>query len=125
MVRVAHRVEVGDLTVDDLEHEDALKVVAAAVDDHSWRAVVDRNLEPVMLLLRAEGLHRCPQTSWAKVRKTVAEAVSPPDEPILFCGMSIGYEDVAVDYIRTGRAPLDETVTFIGDFAETEFPAVE
>jgi hypothetical protein len=27
--------------------------------------------------------------------------------------MSIGYEDVTVGYIRTGRAPLDETVTFI------------
>jgi nitroreductase len=72
-------------------------------------------LQTVMLLLRAEGLHSCPQMSWAKVRKTVAEVVSPPDELILFCGMSIGYEDVTVPYIRTGRAPLDETVTFIGD----------
>ena len=26
-----------------------------------------------------------------------------------------GYEDVTVEYIRTGRAPLDETVTFIQD----------
>ena len=48
-----------------------------------------------------------------KVRKTVAEIVSPPAELILFCGMSIGYEDVTVPYIRTGRAPLDETVTFV------------
>src|SRR5262249_16871681 len=32
---------------------------------------------------------------------------------ILFCGMSIGYEDVTVGYARTGRTPLDETVTFI------------
>jgi nitroreductase len=72
-------------------------------------------LQTVMLLLRAEGLHSCPQMSWAKVRKTVAGVVSPPDELMLFCGMSIGYEDVTVPYIRTGRAPLDETVTFIGD----------
>jgi hypothetical protein len=27
--------------------------------------------------------------------------------------MSIGYEDVTVDQPRTGRAPLDETVTFV------------
>ena len=47
------------------------------------------------------------------MRKCVAEIVSPPDELMLFCGMSIGYEDVTVNYIRTGRAPLDETVTFI------------
>jgi hypothetical protein len=48
-----------------------------------------------------------------KVRKTVAEIVSPPAELILFCGMSIGSEDETVPYIRTGRAPLDETVTFV------------
>ena len=72
-------------------------------------------LQTVMLLLRAEGLSSCPQMSWAKVRKTVAEVVSPPDELMLFCGMSIGYEDPAVSYIRTGRAPLEETLTFIED----------
>ena len=44
---------------------------------------------------------------------------------MLFCGMSIGYEDPTVDYIRTGRAPLDETVTFIGDFPETELPVAQ
>jgi hypothetical protein len=32
---------------------------------------------------------------------------------MLFCGMSIGYEDVSIDHARTGRAPLDETVTFV------------
>ncbi len=70
-------------------------------------------LQTVMLLLRAEGLHSCPQMSWAKVHKTVAGFVAPPKHLVLFCGMSIGYEDVSVDYIRTGRAPLAETVTFI------------
>src|SRR5260370_1072126 len=38
----------------------------------------------------------------------------PWDGLILFCGMSIGYEDPRVSYARTGRAPLDETVTFVG-----------
>ncbi len=70
-------------------------------------------LQTVMLLLRAEGLHSCTQMAWAKYRKTVAEVLSPPDELILFCGMSIGFEDVTVSYVRTGRAPLDETVTFV------------
>ncbi len=32
---------------------------------------------------------------------------------ILFCGMSIGYEDPTVSYVRTGRAPLGETVKFV------------
>ena len=72
-------------------------------------------LQTVMLLLRAEGLHSCPQMAWSQVRETVAETVRPPDDLMLFCGMSIGYEDHAVNYIRTGRASLGETVTFIGD----------
>ncbi|MEU1945066.1 nitroreductase [Streptomyces sp. NPDC059474] len=70
-------------------------------------------LQTVMLLLRAEGLHSCPQMAWAKFHKSVAEIVSPPDELMLFCGMSIGYEDVTQGGGRTGRAPLDETVRFI------------
>lgn len=72
-------------------------------------------LQTVMLLLRAEGLHSCPQMAWSQVRKSVEEALTPPTELMLFCGMSIGYEDPAVDYIRTMRAPLAETVTFVGD----------
>jgi nitroreductase len=70
-------------------------------------------LQSVMLLLRAEGLHSCPQMAWSQVRRTVAEIVSPPDELMLFCGMSIGYEDTGVDYVRNARAPLEETVTFV------------
>jgi nitroreductase len=72
-------------------------------------------LQTVMLLLRTEGLHSCTQMAWAKYHKTVAEVLSPPDELILFCGMSIGFEDVTVGYTRTSRAPLDETVTFVED----------
>ncbi|MFF4113291.1 nitroreductase [Streptomyces sp. NPDC001714] len=70
-------------------------------------------LQTVMLLLRAEGLHTCPQMAWSVYRKTVAEVLSPPEDLILFCGMSIGFEDTAVPYTRTGRAPLEQTVTFV------------
>jgi nitroreductase len=69
-------------------------------------------LQTVMLLLREEGLHSCPQMAWAKFARSVAEVVAPPDELVLFCGMSIGYEDLTVAEPRTGRAPLSETVTF-------------
>lgn len=77
-------------------------------------ADVGMYLQTVMLLLRSEGLHSCTQMAWSVYRKTVAEILSPPEELILFCGMSIGYQDVAERYIRTGRAPLKETVTFVG-----------
>ena len=80
--------------------------------DPQW-ADVGMYLQTVMLLLRAEGLHSCMQMAWSVYRRTVAEVLSPPDGLILFCGMSIGFEDVTVGYARTGRAPLDETVTFV------------
>ncbi len=70
-------------------------------------------LQNVMVLLRAEGLHSCTQMAWAKFHRTVAEAVAPPRDLVLFCGMSIGYEDPAADTTRTGRACLEETVTFV------------
>ncbi len=72
-------------------------------------------LQSVMLLLRAEGLHSCPQMAWSQVRTTVADIVAPPKELMLFCGMSIGYQDPAEKYIRTLRAPIEETVTFVQD----------
>ncbi|MEU3654637.1 nitroreductase [Streptomyces sp. NPDC032161] len=75
-------------------------------------ADVGMYLQTVMLL-RAEGLHSCAQMAWSEYRETVAEVLSPPDELILFCGMSFGYEDVTAGGTRTGRAPLDETVTFV------------
>ena len=76
-------------------------------------ADVGMYLQTVMLLLRAEGLHSCPQMAWSVYRRTVAKVLSPPKDLILYCGMSIGYEDVTVDQPRTGRAPLHETVTFL------------
>lgn len=75
-------------------------------------------LQTVMLLLRAEGLHSCPQMAWAKFHRSVAEVVAPPDDLMLFCGLSIGYENTSVTEPRTGRAPLAETVSFVGQPAE-------
>lgn len=76
-------------------------------------ADVGMYVQTVMLLLRAEGLHSCPQMAWAKFHRTVAEVLSPPHELVLFCGVSIGFEDVNAGDVRTGRAPLDETVAFV------------
>jgi hypothetical protein len=51
--------------------------------------------------------------AWSQVRKSVDAVTSPPPELMLFCGMSIGYEDSGVSFVRNARAPLGETVTFI------------
>jgi nitroreductase len=82
------------------------------LDRPQW-ADVGGYLQTVMLLLRAEGLHSILQMAWSVYRKTVAEVLSPPGELILYCGMSIGFEDVTVHEDHIGRAPLDETVIFV------------
>ncbi|MFG2881740.1 nitroreductase [Streptomyces sp. NPDC048297] len=71
-------------------------------------------LQTVMLLLRAEGLHSCPQVMWTMYRRTVSEIVGADDQLVLFCGVSVGFEKEDVPRLRTGRADMTETVTFIG-----------
>ena len=70
-------------------------------------------LQTVMLLLRAEGLHSCPQVMWTVYRRTVSEVVGA-DGLVLLCGVAVGYEDEAVPPLRTGRAGTVETVSFVG-----------
>jgi nitroreductase len=73
-------------------------------------------LQTVMLLLAAEGLGSCPQAAWSQYHRTVAQVVSPPEELMLFCGMSIGYPDPdhPLATMRTERAPLHDVSTFLG-----------
>ena len=70
-------------------------------------------LQTVMLLLRSEGLHSCPQIAWAEYHRTVADVVAPPTQKILYCGMSIGFIDPTTPRPHIPRAPLSETVTFL------------
>jgi hypothetical protein len=71
-------------------------------------------LQTVMLLLRAEGLHSCPQVMWTMYRKTVSQMVGADDGLVLVCGVSVGFEKEGVPPLRTERADMAETVTFIG-----------
>jgi nitroreductase len=71
-------------------------------------------LQTVMLLLRAEGLHSCPQVMWSMYRRTVSRIVGADDRLILFCGVSVGFERRGVPRLHTERADLSETVSFVG-----------
>ncbi|WTW92148.1 nitroreductase [Streptomycetaceae bacterium NBC_01309] len=71
-------------------------------------------LQTVMLLLRAEGLHSCPQVMWTMYRKTVGQTVGVDDGRVLLCGVSVGFEKEDVPRLRTGRADMAETVSFVG-----------
>ena len=70
-------------------------------------------LQTVMLLLRAEKLHSCPQVMWTMYRSTVSEVVGA-EGLVLLCGLAVGHEDEAGSHVRTGRASIAETVTFVG-----------
>jgi nitroreductase len=70
-------------------------------------------LQTILLLLRAEGLHSCPQVMWTAYRRTVSEVVGV-EGLVLLCGVSVGYENEATPPLRTDRADLEETVTFVG-----------
>ncbi|GIG67125.1 nitroreductase [Phytomonospora endophytica] len=71
-------------------------------------------LQTVMLLLRAEGLHSCPQVMWTMFRESVRETTGAEDGLVLYCGVSVGKADEDVPALRTGRADVAETVRFVG-----------
>ncbi len=73
-------------------------------------------LQNVMLLLREEGLDSCAQECWAHYPDTVGRNLDLPPGRMLFTGMSIGRADPAhpVNALRSARAPIEETVRFIG-----------
>ncbi|MEV5771961.1 nitroreductase family protein [Streptomyces antimycoticus] len=71
-------------------------------------------VQTVMLLLRAEGLHSCPQVFWSMYHKTVSQTVGADDGLELFCGVSMGFGKKGVPRPRTGRADMAETVSFLG-----------
>ncbi|MFE6966341.1 nitroreductase [Agromyces sp. NPDC057679] len=87
--------------------------VDRAMGPGQW-ADVGMFLQTVMLLLRAEGLHSCPQVMWTMYRNTVRDAVGAADGLVLVCGVSVGYELAGAPSVRTGRADLTETVSFVG-----------
>jgi|SRR5690349_9069064 nitroreductase len=73
-------------------------------------------MQTVMLLLREEGLHSCPQECWAQYPRTIGAFLDLPADRMLFSGMAIGYEDTdaAINQWRSQRTPLDEFAQFIG-----------
>ncbi|TJY59513.1 nitroreductase [Sinimarinibacterium sp. CAU 1509] len=73
-------------------------------------------LQTLMLLLRERGLDSCPQECWSVYPRTVASVLQPPEESMLFCGMSIGYADpdAPINTLQSERLPLDQFAQFLG-----------
>ena len=70
-------------------------------------------LQNVMLLAVEAGLATCAQECWAMYPETITGFLGTPGERMLFCGMSIGYEnpDEAANNLRSARAPESEWLT--------------
>lgn len=70
-------------------------------------------MENVMLLAREEGLHTCPQESWARFHTVVRDYLSIPENEMIFCGMAIGHADetAPVNALESERAPLADYAT--------------
>jgi nitroreductase len=74
-------------------------------------------LQSFMLLSVEAGLATCAQECWAVYPQTVKTFLGTPDERMLFCGMAVGYEDVAepANALRTERAHVGEWMRTLTD----------
>jgi nitroreductase len=72
-------------------------------------------LQTFMLLAQEAGLSTCAQEAWSLKQNCVKHFAGVGDEYILFCGMSIGYEDSEnpVNGFKTSRMPAKDWLTFL------------
>lgn len=71
-------------------------------------------MQTIALAAEAKGLGSCMQEAWARRHSLVRGFFGVPDEQQIYCGMAIGYADMAapINSWRTTRAPVDEFATF-------------
>ena len=72
-------------------------------------------LQTFMLLAKEAGLDTCAQEAWSMKHDSVSKYVKAEKNDILFCGMSIGYQDneAPVNSLRSDRRPLKDWAKFI------------
>ena len=68
-------------------------------------------IQSIMLAAVEEGLATCPQAALGEYPQIVKKELGYPDDCILICGMSLGYEDVGAR-INSYRTPREEVETF-------------
>ena len=90
------------------------------MEQGQW-ADVGMFVQSILLLAHERGLSACPQAAWAAMHKTVRAHLALPAEYIVFCGISLGYPDLAqpINGLVTDRASFDEIAELRGFAAET------
>jgi nitroreductase len=90
-----------------------------AIDErmgHGQWAHLGMYMQSVALAAIERGVECCFQESWARVRRSLATHFMLPPELMIYCGMALGHADpsVAVNRLRSDRAPLEEFASFRG-----------
>ena len=72
-------------------------------------------LQNVMLAARSRGLDTCPQAAFCKYHRIIARHLEIPEQQMLICGMSLGYEDPSKieNSLYTERAPSSSFTQFV------------
>lgn len=68
-------------------------------------------IQSVMLVAVEEGLATCPQAALGEFPSIVKSSLGYPEDSILLCGMSLGYEDKEA-LVNSYRTPREEVETF-------------
>lgn len=73
-------------------------------------------INSVMLLARERDLHTAPIGAWSLWNRTVREALSMPEDLMLYCGLAVGRADetAPVNRLHSPRAPLADFVQLQG-----------
>ncbi|HEY4374496.1 MAG TPA: nitroreductase [Burkholderiales bacterium] len=72
-------------------------------------------IENVMIAARGRGLDTCPQQAFAAFHGIIREHLKLPEDEVVVCGMSLGYEDKAAtaNQLKTERAAVADFTTFL------------
>ncbi|MDA9258552.1 nitroreductase [Gammaproteobacteria bacterium] len=72
-------------------------------------------LQTFMLLAKEAGLDTCAQEAWSIKQDSVSQFIKSDNDDILFCGMSIGYQDKdsPINSLRSERRPVEEWAKFL------------
>lgn len=72
-------------------------------------------LQTFMLLAKEAGLDTCAQEAWSIKQDSVSQFIKSDEDDILFCGMSIGYQDkdAPINSLRSERRSIDGWAKFL------------
>mgnify|MGYP000459694258 CR=1 FL=1 len=72
-------------------------------------------LQSFMLLAQEFGIDTCAQEAWAMKQESVSSFFDVSSDDMLFCGMSIGYQDAEapINKLVSSRRPIEEWASFL------------